>query len=70
MDDQILSKMIPGIFLLILAIIESFAGLYFDDKRTKNDFTIELLSLATLPTLIQPTIFFVVIWFVRTIPSF
>ncbi len=71
MDDQIWSKMIPGVFLLILAMIESFGGLYFDDKRTKNDFTIELLSLTTLPALIQPTIFFVVIWFSSVyFPSF
>ena len=62
MSDQILSKIIPGILLLVLAIIESFGGLYFDDRRTKNDFTIEILSLAILPTLIQPTIFFFVIW--------
>jgi sterol desaturase/sphingolipid hydroxylase (fatty acid hydroxylase superfamily) len=62
MSDQILSKIIPGILLLVLAIIESFGGLYFDDRRTKNDFTIEILSLAILPTLIQPAIFFFVIW--------
>ncbi|NQX83010.1 MAG: sterol desaturase family protein [Flavobacteriaceae bacterium] len=48
--------------MLFLGIIESIGGLYFNDKRTKNDFTIELLSLITLPTLIQPGIFLFVLW--------
>jgi sterol desaturase/sphingolipid hydroxylase (fatty acid hydroxylase superfamily) len=60
-DDQI-SKLIPGVVLIILGILEALGGLYFEDKRTKNDFTIELISLVTLPTLIQPGIFFLVIW--------
>tara|TARA_B110000046_G_scaffold182873_1_gene217779 strand:+ start:1348 stop:1602 length:255 start_codon:yes stop_codon:yes gene_type:complete len=49
------------VLLLVLGSLEAFGGLYFDDKGTKNDFTIELLSLAILPTLIQPAIFFLVI---------
>lgn len=62
MEQETLSKLVPGITLLLLGIIEAIGGLYFEDKRTKNDFTIELFSLVTLPTLIQPSIFFVVIW--------
>jgi sterol desaturase/sphingolipid hydroxylase (fatty acid hydroxylase superfamily) len=37
-------------------------GLYFHDRRTRNDLTIELVSLVTLPTLIQPGIFLAVIY--------
>ena len=55
-------KIIPVIVLLLLGIIEAMGGLYLEDKRTKNDFTIELISLATLPTLIQPAIFLLVFW--------
>ena len=62
MDDLTISKLIPVTFLLVLGILESIGGLYFEDKRTKNDFTIELLSLVTLPTLIQPGIFLLVLW--------
>lgn len=62
MGNEILSKLIPGIALLVLGMMEALGGLYFDDKRSKDDFTIELLSLVTLPTLIQPGIFFLVIW--------
>ncbi len=46
-----------------MGIIEALGGLYFNDRRTKNDFSIELLSLITLPTLIQPGIFLFVLWF-------
>ncbi len=64
MTEQTLSKLIPTIVLLILGIIEAIGGLYFNDKRTKNDFAIECLSLITLPTLIQPaillTVFFII----------
>lgn len=63
MTEQTLSKLIPTIVLLVLGIIEAIGGLYFNDKRTKNDFAIEGLSLITLPTLIQPaillTVFFI-----------
>ncbi len=62
MDDLTISKLIPVSMLLVLGILESIGGLYFEDKRTKDDFTIELLSLVTLPTLIQPGIFLLVLW--------
>ena len=55
-DPESISKLIPVLVLLILGIIESLGGLYFNDKRSKNDFTIELVCLTILPTLIQPTI--------------
>ncbi len=62
MTEEQISKFIPAIVLLILGIFEAIGGLYLEDKRTKNDFTIELVSLVTLPTLIQPGIFLLVIW--------
>jgi sterol desaturase/sphingolipid hydroxylase (fatty acid hydroxylase superfamily) len=62
MDGDTLSKLVIAIVILILGIIEAMGGLYFEDKRTKNDFAIELVSLATLPTLIQPSIFLLTIW--------
>jgi len=58
MENEALSKLIPVTVLFLLGIIESLGGLYFNDKRTKNDFSIELLSLVTLPTFIQPGSFF------------
>jgi len=63
MENDALSKLIPVSVLLILGIFEAVGGLYLDDKRSKNDFTIELLSLISLPTLIQPGIFLFVLWF-------
>lgn len=57
MNDQIIGQLFPTLVLLILVIIEAFGGLYSNTKRSKNDFTVEVLSLAILPTLIQPTIF-------------
>jgi len=66
MEDQTLSKLIPAVVLLVLGIVESIGGLYFEDKRTRNDFTIELISLVTLPTLIQPGIFLLVLWSMST----
>ncbi len=66
MEEQTISKLIPAVVLLVLGIVESIGGLYFDDKRTKNDYTIELLSLLTLPTLIQPGIFILVLWIMGT----
>ena len=63
MEHEALSKLIPVSVLLFLGIIEALGGLYFNDRRTKNDFSIELLSLITLPTLIQPGIFLFVLWF-------
>lgn len=62
MEQEALSKLIPAGVLLLMGVIEAIGGLYFEDRRTKNDFTIELLSLVTLPTLIQPGIFLVVLW--------
>jgi sterol desaturase/sphingolipid hydroxylase (fatty acid hydroxylase superfamily) len=61
MEVTTISKLIPVTALLVLGILEAIGGLYFEDKRTKNDFTIELLSLVTLPTLIQPGIFILVL---------
>jgi sterol desaturase/sphingolipid hydroxylase (fatty acid hydroxylase superfamily) len=63
MEAQTISKLIPIIVLFIIGIIEAIGGLYFHDRRTKNDFTIEIISLATLPTLIQPGIFLLSMWF-------
>jgi len=62
MEVDIWSKIIPGVVLLVLGVLEAIGGLYLNDKRTRNDFTIELVSLVTLPTLIQPGIFFLVIF--------
>ncbi len=62
MTPEVIGKLIPTAVLLILGIIEALGGLYFDSKRTKNDLTLELVSLATLPTLIQPGIFIIVFW--------
>jgi sterol desaturase/sphingolipid hydroxylase (fatty acid hydroxylase superfamily) len=59
MELSIYSKLIPAAVLLILGILEALGGLYFSGKRSKTDYTIELVSLATLPTLIQPGIFLV-----------
>ena len=56
MEPESISKLIPVILLLVLGIIESFGGLYFNDRRSKNDLTIELVCLTILPTLIQPAI--------------
>ena len=63
MENEALSKLIPVSVLLFLGIVEALGGLYFNDKRSRNDFSIELLSLITLPTLIQPGIFLFVLWF-------
>ena len=59
MELNLYSKLIPAAVLLILGILEALGGLYFSGKRSKTDYTIELVSLATLPTLIQPGIFLV-----------
>ena len=66
MEIENISKLIPAVVMLVLGIIEALGGLYFADKRTKNDFTIELVSLFTLPILIQPIIFLSVIWFMNS----
>ena len=62
MENQTISKLIPIVVLFIIGIMEAIGGLYFNDRRTKNDFTIEIISLATLPTLIQPGFFFLSLW--------
>lgn len=62
MNAEIVSKGIPVLMLLLVGIMEALGGLYFDDERTKNDWTIELVSLFTLPTLVQPAIFIMTIW--------
>ena len=55
--------LIDSIFLLVLGVIEALGGLYFNnDRRTKNDYAIEILALVTLPTLIQPAILLSVVW--------
>ncbi len=66
MEQETLSKLVPAAVLLVLGILEAIGGLYFEDRRTKNDFTIELVSLVTLPTLIQPGIFLLVLWSMGT----
>ena len=67
MENDALSKLIPVSVLLILGIFEAIGGLYLDDKRTKNDFSIELLSLVILPTFIQPGVFLFVLWLILCI---
>ena len=62
MYDPIHSKLIPTAVLLVLGVLETIGGLYFNSKRTRNDYTVELVSLAILPTLIQPTIFMCSFW--------
>ena len=66
MESETISKLIPVVLLLVLGILEAIGGLYLEDKRTKDDFKIELLSLVTLPTLIQPGIFLFVLWIMNT----
>ena len=65
-EGELISKMIPTALLLVLGVLEAFGGLYLEDRRTKNDWTIELVSLLSLPTLVQPAIFLVTIWAGRT----
>ncbi len=62
MDEGTITKFLVFGVLLILGTIESFGGLYWNDRRTKNDFTIEFLGLLLLPTFIQPGIFLIVLW--------
>ena len=62
MSEEVLSKLIPTVALLVLGIIEAMGGLYLEDKRTKNDYSIELISLVTLPVLVQPGIFLLTFW--------
>lgn len=55
------SKWIPLLTLIVLGMMEALGGLYLHDRRTRNDWSMELVSLAVLPTLIQPGIFLVVL---------
>ena len=67
LSGEHISKLIPAAVLLVLGVIEALGGLYFHDRRTRNDFTIELVSLFTLPTLVQPAIFVFTFWLCRTV---
>lgn len=62
MTPESISKLIPALAMLVLGILEAIGGLYFGGKRSRNDFTIELVSLLTLPVLIQPAIFLAVLY--------
>jgi sterol desaturase/sphingolipid hydroxylase (fatty acid hydroxylase superfamily) len=59
-QNETISKWIPVLLLLVLGIIEALGGLYIHDRRSKNDWTIELLSMLILPMLVQPGIFLLV----------
>lgn len=61
-EKELISKLIPTVLLLVLGLLEALGGLYLQDRRTKNDWTIELISLLTLPTLVQPGIFLLTVW--------
>lgn len=61
-DFELLSKAIPVALLLILGFLEALGGLYLHDKRSLNDWKIEVVSLLTLPTLVQPAIFIITIF--------
>lgn len=56
-EKELISKWFPAALLLVLGLIEALGGLYIQDRRSKNDWTIELLSMLLLPTLVQPAIF-------------
>jgi len=62
MQPEIFSKLIPAALLLVLGVLEALGGLYLHDKRTRNDWTIEVISLLVLPTLVQPGIFLLTVW--------
>lgn len=57
MNGEIASRLIPATLLLVLGIVEALGGLYLEDRRTKNDFSIEVVSLLVLPIFVQPGIF-------------
>jgi len=61
MHDPLWSKAIPIGVLLAAGVLEALGGLYWEDNRTRNDWTMELVSLVVLPTLIQPGIFLIVL---------
>lgn len=62
MDETFWSKGIPLAVLLFLGLLEAAGGLYWNDRRTPNDWKLELVSLAVLPTLVQPGIFATVLF--------
>jgi hypothetical protein len=43
MELSLYSKLIPAAVLLILGILEALGGFYFSGKRSKTDYTIELV---------------------------
>lgn len=59
--EDLYSKVFIALVLFIVGAIEALGGLYSESKRTRDDFTIELISLFTLPLIIQPAIFLFVI---------
>ncbi len=65
-EPETINKLILAVLILGLGFLEALGGLYLNDKRTKNDWTIELISLFTLPTLIQPGIFLFILWIGET----
>lgn len=65
MEPEFYGKAFIALVMLVLGVLEALGGLYFNDRRTKNDFTIELVSLFTLPVLIQPAIFVAALFLMR-----
>lgn len=71
MNVMLISKIIPAVFMLLLGIAEAYGGLYLNDKRSKNDWTIELACLIILPAIVQPVIFLLSISLLQNfIPQF
>jgi len=71
LEGEAVGKIVITATLLILGVIEALGGLYFEGKRSKDDFAIEVISLVTLPTLIQPGIFLFTVWILGiTVPQF
>lgn len=62
MNGEVISKLIPTAALFILGGIEALGGLYSHGKRSKNDFSIEVISMLILPTFVQPSIFLITFW--------
>ena len=62
MDGMTISKFVIAGTILVLGLLEVWGGLYIESKRSRNDFTLEFVSLVTLPVFIQPAIFLVVVW--------
>lgn len=65
MAPEHINKLYLGLLMFVLAAIEAAGGLYFNSRRSRNDLTLELVSTASLPTLIQPGIFFVTLFLMR-----